>query len=325
MKEADIFQFTIDQHRKKVAQLKPRYTCPTIPYQDYMRFRIYKPLMEGGPFPTLLYVPGNAFVASETDYTHSICCYIAKMSRCQVVVLKHKLAPEYKTPVGLHDIYYTLRLLDSPGIAEGLNIDRNRVAIAGYSSGGNFAAHMTMRAKGMNLKIVRQILISPVTDLSRSLKGFEKYENGDKVISEQFVKWFLNLYVPNDRDKTDPTLSPHWAEKTQLMGLPPTDIIFGQFDRFRGDAQTYGKKLITQGNRTCLFMFKNENHALLWNNMRVIQAISARLAVAFRTEPLPKSMPDVDYKSLITILYLRSCQINNKEHKRCSQHRNQKK
>jgi acetyl esterase/lipase len=127
-------------------------------------------------------------------------------------------------------------------------------------------------------------LISPLLDLSRDNKGFEEQESQDKLIPEQFVEWFLNLYIPEGQDRKNPLLSPYWLDPKHLQTLPSSDILYGEFDRFRGDSEQYSRKLTQQGTPNCLFMFPQENHGLLWNNLAVINTISARLMLTFHSE-----------------------------------------
>ena len=278
------------RHRKIVSRLSPNAAPAQIPFRDYESYRVYRPAISFDAYPTLIYIPGNAFIASEQDYTHFICTHIVAQSRCQVIMVKHPLAPEHPFPAGLEAAYKTTRLLlsDSVGIKM-LKINKSQIAIAGYSSGGNFAALIAIQAKIHKLPIARQILISPVTDLSRSFNGFEEFQDKDRNISEQFVAWFSSLYAPKPTWRF-PLVSPRWASDVDLQSLPPTDLIFGELDRFRGDSEVYGQRLIGLGNRVNTVMFKNETHGLLWHNMAVVQTISGRLSVAFGTEPVQRSL-----------------------------------
>lgn len=283
-----VFHRSIFEHRRIVAHLKPTaMPAHDVDCKEFNFFTIYRSFKLKETFPTLLYIPGNAFVASETDYTHFICSHIAQQSRCQVIVIKHRLAPEFKFPIGLNDAYCIIKLLLLN--SKSFNIEKSQVAIAGYSSGGNIAALIAINAN-KHLSIARQILISPITDLSRSLKNFKEFEEQDTAISEHFVEWFLNLYVSDKINLKDPKISPYWEKDLNIQGLPVTDLIVGEFDRFRGDAELYKKKLSEQGNIVNHFMFKQENHSLLWYNKGVINNIAARLSVAFGTDPIERSL-----------------------------------
>ena len=286
------FNRTIKQHRQIIAKLRPTQNPASVLYEDFPDITVYKPqYTANNPLPTVLYIPGNAFVASETDYTHFICSHITEQSRCQVILIKHPLAPEHPFPQGFNKVNDTVKLLlltaKNPFH---LQIDKERVTIVGYSSGGNFAALMTIQAKKMGIPIARQMLISPITDLSRTPKGFEIFEHQDTAINEAFVKWFLNLYIPKNITLVNPKISPYWAKKRALSALPPTDIMFGEMDYFRGDAELYGKKLRKAGTIVHSLLWKQENHGFLWHNHKVINMIASRLAVTFGTETIARPL-----------------------------------
>ncbi len=304
-KHTPTFDRTIEAHRRLVKELKSIQSPAKILYEDFPKFTVYKlPYASNQPLPTILYIPGNAFVASEQGYTHFFCSHIAEQSRCQVIVIKHVLAPESKFPLGLKNVNDTVKLLLSKTKNSfGIQIDKARVAIAGYSSGGNFAALIAIQAKKLHIPIARQMLISPLTDLSRSPKGFETFEEKDTAITEQFVQWFLSLYIPKNTTPLNPKMSPYWAKKSTLQALPPTDIIFGEMDRFRGDSELYGNKLVEAGNIVHSLMWKKENHGLAWNNHKVTNMVAARLAVTFGTETIPKLLKTKTNNQEALILY----------------------
>lgn len=289
------FERSIIDHRERVTAAKPMAKPAEVPHEDILvplsantrsPIRIYRPENSSAPYPTIIYVPGTAFVAREIAFTEVICTYIAKYSNCQVIVINHRLAPEDQFPKGLEDAYSVMRyIVNSPAF---FKIDKTRIAIVGYSSGGNFIANMAILAKRENLPIALQILISPMVDLSRSLQKFRDFENKDTAITDAFVEWFLDLYLPNDVDKTNPWLSPFWQKPKRLQQLPPTDIIFAEYDRFRSDAEGYFQKLQGAGVDVRRLMVKGEDHSFLWYKLEIIETIGARLKMAFNLEPIPR-------------------------------------
>lgn len=250
-------------------------------------------------YPTLFYIPGTAFIANEIKFTHVICSHICSIAKCQIFVINHRLAPEEQFPAGYEDVYdiYKYFVNDMPKFH---CIDTNRVVVAGYSSGGNFAALLAIQAKREGLPLMRQVLISPIVDLSRSFKRFKEFENQDTAISEEFVSWFLDLYIPEKEkfNSRNPTMSPFWSQPAELKRLPPTDIILGEYDRFRGDAEYYAGRLQEAGVNTQKYMAKNENHGYLWHNQEVIETIAIRLEEVLRLARIPHLSPVPNYRVL---------------------------
>ena len=292
------FERSITEHRKRLSAAKPLARCADVLRQDLLipirkdvrlPIQIYKPKTESKNFATIFFVPGTAFVASEVSFTRVICSHLAEKSGSQVVILSHRLAPEDQFPKGLDDSYNLFRtIVEAPKPLFG--IDKNRIAIVGYSSGGNFSASMAVRAHQEKLPFSRLILISPLVDLSRSLKDFkDKFENKDTVISDFFVDWFLDLYLPEGVNPKHPWLSPFWQKNYRLKGLPPTDIIFAEYDRFRSDSQAYYNKLTSAGVSTSAFMVQGEDHSFLWYKLEIVEEIGAGIRRAFGLDSIPKN------------------------------------
>ena len=282
---------TIYEHRKIVPSLSPKASHPDLIYKNLENIVVYRKESNISKYPTFLYIPGTAFVASETGYTNFICNYIAQLSDFQVIAIKHKLAPEYKPHDIVNKLYCVIKLLLDPKNNNFLNIDRTKVVIGGYSSGATFATLIAIKAKKDGLLISYQILISPVTDLSRSIRINSKYqelENKDHIITERFVEWFLNLYLPNSINRQDPKISPYWTPKNKLINLSPTYLIFGEFDRFRSDTELYGENLTSAKVPTFKIMFEKENHGLLWENPQVTRTLSAELKYLFKPKPIER-------------------------------------
>lgn len=291
------FKRSIIEHRERLYAAKPLAQPAEVFHFDILvplkkdvkiPARIYRPNSHLSKYPTIFYVPGTAFVAQETVFTEVICSHLAEKSKAQVIVINHRLAPEDQFPKGLNDAYGVLQFfLGTPESV--FKIDQSRVVMIGYSSGGNFAASMAIRAKMRGIPIAKQILISPLTDLSRSLQDFkEKFEDKDTVITNAFVEWFLNLYLPEGMNHKNPWVSPFFHQENHLKGLPSTDIIFAEYDRFRSDAEGYYEKLKKADVSINRFMIENENHSFLWYKLEIIEKIGTAIQLGFGLQSIDR-------------------------------------
>lgn len=279
-----IFDVSIIAHRERVAKVEPMLKPADVPFFDMLvpisegvkiPTRIYLPPQGKAPLATLFYIPGTAFVAHESRVTQVICSHICRLAGCQVIVINHRLAPENPAPVPHLDSYEVFRFfVQKKPIIDQFSIDKSRIALAGYSSGGNIAASMAIKAKQDGIHILRQVLISPIVDLSRSLKSFLKYEQQDSDISEEFVNWFLDLCLPENVNPKDPEISPFWVSKEIVQGLPPTTIVVAEYDRFRSDAELYYKKLLDGGVDVEKLFLDKENHSYLWHKLEIVEKIA---------------------------------------------------
>lgn len=297
-KKKGIFDVSIINHRERVARVEPlnkpadvQFFDIAVPIPGGVRIptRVYLPAEEMAPVATLFYIPGTAFVAHESKFTQIVCSHICQRARCQVIVINHRLAPENPSPTSYLDSYRVFKFfVSNKPVADHFSVDRKRIALGGYSSGGNIAALMAIQAKQEHIPVMLQVLISPIVDLSRKLTKFLKWEEQDLDISEEFVNWFLDLYFSTDNiNPEDPCVSPIWQPKSELKGLPPTTIVVAEYDRFRSDAEAYYEKLTEAGVLTNRVFLDKENHSYLWHKLEIVQKIADDiLKPAFHGQPI---------------------------------------
>lgn len=302
-KKRGIFDPSILEHRQKLSFSSPTLKAVEnilfydllIPIENGVKIpvRIYinPELKNERKIPTLFYIPGTGFVAAETKFTHVTCTHLCNTIKCQIIVINHRLAPESQFPTGINDAYNVFKHFaqDAPNR---YSIDKGKIAIAGYSSGGNFAALIAIRAIKDGIYLRKQILISPIVDLSRSLPGFKTYEDKDTDISDAFVHWVVGLYLPPDENPKNPAVSPFWKNSREIKGLPSTDIILAEYDRCRSDSEYYFIKLKKEDVPVERFMAPKEKHSYLWHNIEVTEKFSERLMIAFSDAPIYKSLPN---------------------------------
>jgi len=298
VKKKGIFDVSIINHRERVARVEPlnkpadvHFFDIAVPIPGGIRIptRVYLPPEETAPVATLFYIPGTAFVARDSKFTQVVCSHICQRARCQVIVINHRLAPENPSPTSYLDSYEVFKFfVGNKPVADHFSVDRNRIALGGYSSGGNIAALMAIQAKQDHIPVRLQVLISPIVDLSRRLTKFSQWEEQDTDISEEFVNWFLDLYFSTENmNPEDPHVSPIWRSKNELKGLPPTTIVVAEYDRFRSDAEAYYEKLTEAGVFTNRIFLDKENHSYLWHKLAIVEKIADDiLRPAFHGQPI---------------------------------------
>lgn len=133
-----------------------------------VRVRIVQPIDAAGILPAIVYYHGGAYYMGSPDTHNALTSALARLAKVVVISVDYRLAPEHPFPAGLEDCYKVTKYILENGNKAQLNIDQNRVAIAGDSAGGNFAAVLAMRfATNPNTKNVprAQILIYPVLQM----------------------------------------------------------------------------------------------------------------------------------------------------------------
>ncbi|OGT06199.1 MAG: hypothetical protein A2103_01840 [Gammaproteobacteria bacterium GWF2_41_13] len=219
--------------------------------------RIYTPhnLKSDG---VILYFPGSGFVDGNLASQDNTCRQIANCSECKVVQVSYRAAPEFIYPIGLNDAFAAIEWIHDHALALGIN--RNKVAIMGYSSGANFAALCAIRARNEHRPIRCVVLNAPVTDLACDFASYEEFSSG-YILESKALDYFLQVYLPKNTDRKDAHVSPFYEKN--LFDLPPTLIQTSEFDPLADDGKKYAEKLKAAGNDVKYTCYKGQIHALL--------------------------------------------------------------
>lgn len=194
-----------------------------------------------GPHPGIVFFHGGAWwlAGGETNFalTDDYCRTFAARVPAVVVNIDYRLAPEAPFPHQLHDSFAGLEWVVAH--AAELDIDPERIAVMGASSGGNQAAAVCLMARERgHPRIAAQILHVPVLDLtggSPSLREDPSWDDLNDVI---------DLYATGDQ-RSHPLASPLLADT--LAGLPPAVIVTGEYDALRDDGRRYVERLAADG------------------------------------------------------------------------------
>jgi acetyl esterase len=204
--------------------------------------RVYEPRGRFSPRPIVVYFHGGGFVVGSIDSHDGLCRALAEKTGALVVSVDYRLAPEHRFPAGVEDAVAATRYVLAQ--AKTFGGDPARVAVAGDSAGGNFAAVVAQQLRGDALRPMFQLLVYPATDLTRSFPSHRAFREGF-FLTEKTIDWFLANYVNDERDKTDVRGSPLFAE--DFAGLPPALVFTAGFDPLRDEGRAYAEKLRAAG------------------------------------------------------------------------------
>src|SRR5262249_1470011 len=143
----------------------------------------------------------------------------------------------------------------------GLEVDPERVAVCGESSGGNLLASACLQLRGVGAGLTHQVLIYPVTDLAGvgATESYREFGGGYFHSTEDI--WFIVRDYAAGADLTDPRLSPLRAP--HLAGLPPATILTAEYDPMRDEAEAYAERLRNAGVPVTLKRFAGQIHAFV--------------------------------------------------------------
>jgi acetyl esterase len=215
----------------------------TGPHAD-LPITIYTP--EGtGPFPAIVYFHGGGWVAGTIEMTEVQHQSVGEACGAVVISVNYQKAPEHKFPIPFDDCYATLEWVWEN--ASALNIDKNKIGIAGESAGGNIAAGVAFKARDVNgPKIKFQVLIYPVTNHKFDYPSMIENAQGYALTTEA-MKWYWTQYIADLRDLDNPYCKPMAAK--DFSNLPDTYIITAELDPLRDEGIEFSKALEAAGNR----------------------------------------------------------------------------
>lgn len=202
----------------------------------------------------VLYIHGGCFISGSPKTVRECCARISKASRCRVLNIDYRLAPEHPYPAALDDCVTAYRWL----LAEGY--DPQRIAISGESAGGGLTISTLMRIRDDGIPApAAGIPVSPWTDMTLTNESLKRNVGRDLATTEPL---FLgaNAYV-GESDPKHPYISPQFGD---LSGLPPLLIQVGGAEVLLDDGIAIAHELRKAGNDLTLEVWPDMIHVWHW-------------------------------------------------------------
>lgn len=234
--------------------------------------RIYTPSVEGLK-PAIVFFHGGGFIGGSLKTVENPCKGLAEKAGAVVISVDYRLAPEHPFPAGLNDCWDTVVWVHEH--AEQLEVNRDWIAVAGDSAGGNLSAVCSIidREKGTDY-IKYQALIYPTVCMA-AVNPYFSWSIDQYTISEQAELMtgivmglapkehnaILNLYVQSKVDAQHPHVSPIFYEHVDQ--LPTTLIVTAEYDGLKIEGKAYAARLAAAGVDTTYICYKGMDHAFM--------------------------------------------------------------
>ncbi|GHD67215.1 alpha/beta hydrolase [Jeongeupia chitinilytica] len=207
-----------------------------------LRVRAYWPAdtpRAAAPQPAIVFAHGGGWCLCSLELYDNPCRALANASRCVVLSVDYRLAPEHPYPVPLEDFYSAV--LWAFAHASQLGIDPARIAVGGDSAGGNLAAAACLLARDRNgPAIAHQLLLYPALDDTLTTASYATYADG-YYLTRDVMAFCWDTYLPGTGDGR-----PAWAapmRATTLERLPPATILVCEYDPLRDEGEAYARRL----------------------------------------------------------------------------------
>ena len=182
-----------------------------------LTLNLYQPL-QSGKYPTIVMIYGGAWQRGTPDSNESFSRYMAAHGYV-VVAIDYRHAPQFKFPAQLEDINTAFAfVLDH---VDDYNIDRDRIAVMGRSSGAHLAMLAAFQSDAPPIKAVVDYY-GPV----ELTLGYRNPPNPDPIDSRATLKAFLGG-TPDELPDLYRQASPY---QYVTRPLPPTLLIYGGRD-----------------------------------------------------------------------------------------------
>ena len=227
--------------------------------------RVYTP-SGAESHPVLVYFHGGAFFLGSLNTHDHVARELANATGCTVVSVGYRRAPEHAFPAGLDDCYAVVRWIAGHGREPGRGIgwDGQVLAVAGDSSGANFAAAVAAMAQDDGLDaITHQVLYYPSLDLDFDADRYESLKTNAQGygLETALLKPFNAFYTDSGADPADPRVSP--IRRQDLSGLPPALIVTAEYDPLRDEGEAYGRQLAEAGVPATVRRYEGAGHGFV--------------------------------------------------------------
>ncbi|MCB1273014.1 MAG: alpha/beta hydrolase [Leucobacter sp.] len=226
--------------------------------------------------PVVIFAHGGGWVLGSRDTHDNLCRSLCSESGWTVVSVDYCLAPEHIYPAQIDDVDLVRTWLIAN--AGELEVDGDRIALAGDSAGGNLAAGVCLRHRG-DPRNVFQLLFYPALDGRLLPDGWVDVQPED-VLQYDMTRWFYHTYAGDPSRLSDAEVSPALAD--DLHDMPPALVIVGARDGLLRDAQLYVARLAESGVDAQLMVVDGMEHgfvqvAALNERRKVIRTAAAAL------------------------------------------------
>ncbi|MEY8420608.1 alpha/beta hydrolase [Oscillospiraceae bacterium 44-5] len=232
-----------------------RYITPGYENRKLTTFLI-EPKKNSDILPCIVFYHGGGLLLKASRAHYQIAKWYAEMANCKVVLTDYRLLPKNKYPVPVEDCYCTYKWILH--CADRLEINKDKIIVAGDSAGGNLAAAVTLMLwDRVQISPLGAMLIYPVVDRRMKTDSMKKFTD-TPVWDTARTKMFWNAYLGNQGPKQIHYASP--IEAKSLEYFPNVYMEVAEFDCLHDEGIAFAERLQAEGVLTELHEVKGACH-----------------------------------------------------------------
>ncbi|KJJ29687.1 putative lipase [Aspergillus flavus AF70] len=244
-------------------------------------------IKEGRRFPVVVNFHGGGFtLGCPTDDSRWAQSVLAEVGAVMVSV-GYRRAPEHPFPAAVDDGVRAIQYLSAHAIELGLDV--SRIALSGFSAGGNLAVTVPLRLRSLmcqesrdpwldraesteqlvdasasDVNIVALFCWYPILDFEESREHRRAASiMPEKTLPEFFTNLFDEAYLPDLAERRSPYASPVRAADALLADALPHDIFFYicEWDMLLNEGQQFVRRLQDINKHVRAMMIEKVPHA----------------------------------------------------------------
>ncbi|GAA0163234.1 deacetylase [Lithospermum erythrorhizon] len=218
-----------------------------------------KPLSPTEIVPVIVYYHGGSFAHSSADSAiyDTFCHRIVKICKAVVVSVDYRRAPEHRYPCAYDDGFAALKWVHSRSWLRSGKDSKVYVYLAGDSSGGNIAHHVTVKAVESGVEVLGNVLLHPMFGGEQRMES-EKKLDGKYFVTVQDRDWYWRAYLPDGEDRDHPACNIFGPRSRSLEGLkfPKSLVVVAGLDLVQDWQLAYAQGLRKSGHEVTVLYLK---------------------------------------------------------------------
>jgi acetyl esterase len=214
----------------------------SVPGRDgAIRLRLYRPQAEGR-LPAVVYLHGGGWTFGSVDTHDRLMRLVALAAEAAVIGVDYRLAPEHPFPAPLEDCLAAIRWVR--GHADELEVDPERMVVAGDSAGANLALASLLAVRDAGEPALEGAALLYGCYCSRlDTPSHARFGDGSYRLSTAEMRWFWGNYLGTTA-ASHPLAEPLHAD---LAGLPPLYLMCAALDPLADDTRELARRLAECG------------------------------------------------------------------------------
>lgn len=230
-----------------------------------MKTLLIRPSAGQNNLPVIFYIHGGGWIMG-SDTTHErLIKTLAVESKAAVVFPVYENTPENHFTQMTDELFSVLQNIVQN--SRQLNLNTNKLVLAGDSVGGNMALTMALMAKNNHFtpQIKFMLLLYPVAVAAFETGSYQEFADGPW-LTKKAMEWFWDSYTTDPSERSSIYASSLKASIEELHGLPPTLVITAENDVLRDEGEELARKLDAAGTDTTSVRFNGTIHDFMMLN-----------------------------------------------------------